>query len=71
LWPVNQEYATMYFFRFSDNVNIIDHWVAIQKVSELKKKRSLLKQNIPKLIHLNNPVDISFYLYCIDNELKC
>ncbi len=32
IWPGNEEYETMDFFRFSADGKIIEHWDAVQKV---------------------------------------
>lgn len=32
IWPDNEEYVTMDFFRFDDAGKIIEHWDAIQKI---------------------------------------
>ena len=32
IWPGDDEYVTMDFFRFDDNGKIVEHWDAIQKV---------------------------------------
>ncbi len=32
IWPDNEEYITMDFFRFDKNGKIIEHWDAIQKI---------------------------------------
>jgi len=32
IWPDNEEYVTMDFFRFDDNGKIIEHWDSIQSV---------------------------------------
>lgn len=34
VWPGNQEYVTMDFFRFDDNGKIIEHWDAMQEIPE-------------------------------------
>jgi predicted SnoaL-like aldol condensation-catalyzing enzyme len=34
IWPGNDEYITMDFFRFDDNGKIIEHWDAIQQIPE-------------------------------------
>ena len=37
IWPGNEEYVTMDFFRFDENGKIVEHWDAIQKIpAELK-----------------------------------
>lgn len=32
VWPGNEEYVTMDFFRFDNNGKIIEHWDAIQEI---------------------------------------
>lgn len=34
IWPGNEEYVTMDFFRFDENGKIIEHWDALQKIPE-------------------------------------
>lgn len=34
VWPGNDEYVTMDFFRFDENGKIVEHWDAIQQVPE-------------------------------------
>ncbi len=34
VWPGNDEYVTMDFFRFDKNEKIIEHWDAIQQIPE-------------------------------------
>jgi len=34
VWPGNEEYVTMDFFRFDENGKIVEHWDAIQQVPE-------------------------------------
>jgi predicted SnoaL-like aldol condensation-catalyzing enzyme len=34
IWPGDEEYVTMDFFRFDDNGKIIEHWDAIQQIPE-------------------------------------
>ncbi len=34
IWPGNEEYVTMDFFRFDDNGKIVEHWDAIQLIPE-------------------------------------
>lgn len=34
IWPDNEEYITMDFFRFDNNGKIIEHWDAIQRIPE-------------------------------------
>ena len=42
VWPGNEEYVTMDFFRFDDNGKIIEHWDSIQEIpSETKNGHSM------------------------------
>ena len=34
IWPDNDEYVTMDFFRFDENGKIVEHWDAIQQIPE-------------------------------------
>ena len=34
IWPGNDEYITMDFFRFDDEGKIVEHWDAIQQIPE-------------------------------------
>lgn len=34
IWPNNEEYVTMDFFRFDSNGKIIEHWDAMQQIPE-------------------------------------
>jgi predicted SnoaL-like aldol condensation-catalyzing enzyme len=34
IWPGNDEYVTMDFFRFDDNGKICEHWDSIQQIPE-------------------------------------
>ena len=34
VWPGNEEYVTMDFFRFDDNGKIVEHWDSIQMIPE-------------------------------------
>ncbi|MBT8321545.1 MAG: ester cyclase [Eudoraea sp.] len=34
IWPGQEEYVTMDFLRFDENGKIVEHWDAIQKISE-------------------------------------
>ncbi|MDJ0834572.1 MAG: nuclear transport factor 2 family protein [Gammaproteobacteria bacterium] len=34
MWPGNEEYVTMDFFRFDDHGKIIEHWDAIQQIPD-------------------------------------
>ena len=37
IWPDNEEYVTMDFFRFDDEGKIVEHWDSIQKIPETTK----------------------------------
>jgi len=37
VWPNNEEYVTMDFFRFDDNGKIVEHWDSIQKIANQSK----------------------------------
>jgi len=37
VWPENDQYVTMDFFRFDDNGKIVEHWDAIQSVPSTTK----------------------------------
>ena len=34
VWPGNEEYVTMDFFRFDSNGKIVEHWDAMQLIPE-------------------------------------
>jgi predicted SnoaL-like aldol condensation-catalyzing enzyme len=34
VWPDNEEYVTMDFFRFDDNGKIVEHWDSMQEIPE-------------------------------------
>ena len=34
IWPGNEEYVTMYFFRFDNNGKIVEHWDSMQQIPE-------------------------------------
>lgn len=34
IWPNNEEYVTMDFFRFDSNGKIVEHWDAMQQIPE-------------------------------------
>ena len=34
IWPDNEEYVTMDFFRFDDNGKIVEHWDSMQLIPE-------------------------------------
>ena len=37
IWPGNEEYVTMDFFRFDDHGKIVEHWDAIQEIPSESK----------------------------------
>jgi predicted SnoaL-like aldol condensation-catalyzing enzyme len=37
IWPGNEEYVTMDFFRFDESGKIVEHWDAIQKIPTTSK----------------------------------
>ncbi len=37
VWPGNEEYITMDFFRFDENGKIVEHWDSIQKIPSESK----------------------------------
>ncbi|MBP2030292.1 putative SnoaL-like aldol condensation-catalyzing enzyme [Methanohalophilus levihalophilus] len=37
IWPDDEEYVTMDFFRFDDNGKIVEHWDAVQQIPETTK----------------------------------
>ena len=37
VWPGNDQYVTMDFFRFDDNGKIVEHWDAIQQVPNVSR----------------------------------
>jgi predicted SnoaL-like aldol condensation-catalyzing enzyme len=37
VWPGNDEYVTMDFFRFNENGKIVEHWDAIQQIPNFTK----------------------------------
>jgi predicted SnoaL-like aldol condensation-catalyzing enzyme len=42
IWPGNENYVTMDFFRFDDNGKIIEHWDSIQEVPDETKNGNLM-----------------------------
>jgi len=34
IWPENEEYVTMDFFRFDENGKIVEHWDSIQRIPD-------------------------------------
>src|SRR6476661_3479084 len=40
LWPGNEEYVTMDFFRFDAQGKIVEHWDAIQRIPETSKNNN-------------------------------
>ncbi|MBK5254074.1 MAG: nuclear transport factor 2 family protein [Peptostreptococcaceae bacterium] len=37
VWPGNEEYVTMDFFRFDDKGKIVEHWDSIQEITDVSK----------------------------------
>ena len=37
VWPGNDEYVTMDFFRFDENGKIVEHWDAMQQIPDFSK----------------------------------
>jgi predicted SnoaL-like aldol condensation-catalyzing enzyme len=37
IWPNNEQYITMDFFRFDDNGKIVEHWDSIQRIPNKTK----------------------------------
>ncbi len=42
IWPGNQQYVTMDFFRFDDNGKIVEHWDAMQEIPNATKNGNLM-----------------------------
>jgi predicted SnoaL-like aldol condensation-catalyzing enzyme len=42
IWPDNEEYITMDFFRFDENGKIVEHWDSIQKIPDESKCGNLM-----------------------------
>ena len=42
VWPGNEEYVTMDFFRFDDNGKIVEHWDAVQRIPESSANRNTM-----------------------------
>ena len=42
VWPGNEEYVTMDFFRFDENGKIVEHWDAIQEIPEDSAKENTM-----------------------------
>ncbi|MEX0902329.1 MAG: nuclear transport factor 2 family protein [Pseudohongiellaceae bacterium] len=42
VWPGNDQYVTMDFFRFDDNGKIVEHWDSIQSVPEVSKNSNAM-----------------------------
>jgi predicted SnoaL-like aldol condensation-catalyzing enzyme len=40
IWPNSEEYVTMDFFRFDNDGKIVEHWDAIQQVSDRSANKS-------------------------------
>lgn len=42
VWPGNDQYITMDFFRFDNNLKIVEHWDSIQQVPEKSANRNTM-----------------------------
>ena len=42
IWPGNEEYVTMDFFRFDEKGKIVEHWDSIQKIPAETKNGNLM-----------------------------
>lgn len=42
VWPGNEEYVTMDFFRFDDAGKIVEHWDAMQEIPESSANRNTM-----------------------------
>lgn len=42
VWPGNDEYITMDFFRFDDNYKIVEHWDSIQQIPKVSANNNTM-----------------------------
>lgn len=42
IWPDNDQYVTMDFFRFDKNGKIVEHWDSIQQVPEISTNKNTM-----------------------------
>lgn len=42
IWPGDEEYVTMDFFRFDENDKIIEHWDSMQAIPETSKNKNTM-----------------------------
>jgi len=42
IWPGDEEYVTMDFFRFDENGKIVEHWDAMQKIPEFSANENTM-----------------------------
>ncbi len=42
IWPDNDEYVTMDFFRFDSNGKIVEHWDAIQQIPKTSANENIM-----------------------------
>ena len=42
IWPDNDQYVTMDFFRFDTNGKIVEHWDSIQQIPEASKNNNTM-----------------------------
>jgi predicted SnoaL-like aldol condensation-catalyzing enzyme len=42
VWPGNEEYVTMDFFRFDENGKIVEHWDVVQEIPDVSKNENTM-----------------------------
>ena len=42
VWPGNEEYVTMDFFRFDENGKIVEHWDVIQEIPDVSQNENTM-----------------------------
>jgi len=42
MWPGNDEYVTMDFFRFDNNGKIVEHWDSIQQIPKTSENNNIM-----------------------------
>ena len=42
IWPGNEEYVTMDFFRFDENGKIVEHWDSMQEIPEKSENENTM-----------------------------
>ncbi len=63
IWPCNEQYVTMDFFRFDDFGKIVEHWDSIQQIPESSA-------NGNQSIRINKP-DEFFSIFCALVGFNC